>query len=90
MKNSHIKLIAFATISVLFLSACGGGGGNSNAGTTTPPPAVVKVPQCGSAAAVDVAGKTIRKDVDGAEVRISHKPDGSKTACMISGTATIL
>ena len=97
MKNINIKVIALATVAGLFLSACGGGsGGSSSSGGTTPPPTVVKVPQCGTSSdlgksnAIDVTGKTIKKDANGAEVRIWHKPDGSKSACMITGTATII
>jgi len=95
MKNINIKLITFATVTGLFLSACGGGGGGSSSGGSTPPPAVVKVPQCGTAVdlgksnAIDVTGKTIKKVANGAEVRIWHKPDGTKVACMITGEATV-
>ena len=90
MKNTNIKQIAFTTVLGLFLSACGGGGDS----TTTP--TVVTVPQCGTTTdlgmsnAIDVTGKTIKKVADGAEVRIWHDPDGTKTACMITGEATVI
>jgi len=93
MKN--IKLIAFATVAGLFLSACGGGGGSSSGGGT-PPSTAVMVPSCGTAAdqglsvAKDVTGKTIKKVEVGAEVRIWHSPDGKKSACMIKGQAEII
>ncbi len=89
MKNTNIKQIAFTAVMGLFLSACGGGGG-------TPPPADLKVPECGTAAdkgkavAKDVTGKTIKKVGDGAEVRIWHSPDSTKSACMITGEALIV
>ena len=92
MKNTNIKQIAFTTVMGLFLSACGGGGDS----TTTPPPTVVTVPQCGTATdlgmsnTIDVTGKTIKKVADGAEVRIWHDPDGTKSACMITGEATVM
>ena len=92
MKN--IKLIAFATVAGLFLSACGGGGSSSGGGT--PPSTAEMVPSCGTAAdlgksvAEDVAGKTIKKVEAGAEVRIWHSPDGKKSACMIKGKAEII
>ncbi|WP_415407784.1 hypothetical protein ACLHDG_04430 [Sulfurovum sp. CS9] len=64
-------------------------------GDTTPPPTIVQVPQCGTAAdleksnTIDVTGKTIKKVVNGAKVRIWHDPDGTKSACMITGEATV-
>jgi len=64
-------------------------------GDTTLPPTVVKVPQCGTAAdlgnsnAIDVTGKTIKKVLNGAEVRIWHAHDGTKLACMLTGEATV-
>ncbi len=94
MKSIMIKQTIFAITAGLLLSACGGGGGSSSGGTT-PPPTVVKVPQCGTAAdlgksnAIDATGKTIKKVGSGAEVRIWHAPEGIKSACMISGEATI-
>ena len=94
MKSIMIKQTIFAITAGLLLSACGGGGGSSSGGTT-PPPAVVKVPQCGTASdlgksnAIDVTGKTITKVANGAEVRIWHTPDGTKSACMITGEAAI-
>ena len=90
MKTINIKLITFAVAAGLFLSACGGG--SSSGGTTTPDtPDISTVPQCGSTTPpINVAGETIRKETQDAVVRIWHKADGSKTACMISGTATIL
>jgi len=77
------------------------GGATPPSGGTTPPsgttpPTVIQIPQCGSTAdlgkanSIDVTGKTIKKEADGTEVRIWHKPDGSKSACMITGNATIL
>ena len=92
MKSIMIKQTIFAVTAGLLLSACGGG---SSSSSTTPPPAVVKVPQCGTTAdlgesnAIDVTGKTIKKVADGAEVRIWHDPDGTKSACMITGDATV-
>ena len=89
MKNINIKQIAFTSVAVLFLSACG-----SSSSTTSFPD--VKVPECGTeadkgkAVAADVTGKTIKKVLDGAEVRIWHSPDGTKSACMISGEAIII
>ena len=71
------------------------GGTTPPPGGTTPPPTVDKVPQCGTAAdlgksdVIDVTGKTIKKVANGAEVRIWHDPDGTKSACMITGQATI-
>ncbi len=91
MKNLNIKQIAFTIATGFVLSACGG----SSSGDSTPPPTVVKVPQCGTATdmgksnAIDVTGKTIEKIVSGAKVRIWHAPDGTKSACMISGEATV-
>jgi hypothetical protein len=87
MKN--IKLIAFATISGLFLSACGGGGSSSTGGSTPPPSTAVMVPSCGTSVA-DVTGKTIKKVENGAVVRISHTADSKRTACMIKGEAEII
>ena len=84
MKNTNIIKIAFTVIVGLFLSACGGGGGNS-----TSPVSEIKVPMCGGVPA-DVTGKTIKKVLDGAEVRILHSPDGTKLACMISCEALII
>ncbi len=91
MKHSNIKQIAFTAIMGLLLSACGGGSSNSN----PPPITEIKVPSCGTAAdmgkavAKDVTGKTIKKVGTGAEVRLWHTPDGTKSACMISGEALI-
>jgi len=96
MKSIMIKQTIFAVAAGLLLSACGGGGGSSSGGGTTPPPTVVKVPQCGTAAdlgksdAIDVTGKTIKKVANGAEVRIWHDPDGTKSACMITGEARVV
>ena len=92
MKSIMIKQTIFAVTAGLLLSACGGGG--SSSGGTPPPPAIVKVPQCGTenlgkSDAIDVTGKTIKKVVNGAEVRIWHASDGTKSACMITGQATI-
>ena len=88
MKN--IKLIAFAAVTGLFLSACGGGGSSSSAGSTPPPPSsAVMVPSCGTGIA-DVTGKTIKKVEDGAEVKIVHSPNSTRTACMIKGQAEII
>ncbi len=87
MKN--IKLIAFATIAGLFLSACGGGGGSSSGGSTPPPSAAVMVPSCGIGIA-DVTGKTIKKVENGAVAKIRHFPGGGKKACMIKGQAEII
>ena len=90
MKNSNIKQITFTAVMGLLLSACGGGSSNP------PPIAEIKVPSCGTAAdmgkaiAKDVTGKTIKKVVNGAEVRIWHTQDGTKSACMISGEALII
>ncbi len=90
-----MKQIAFISVTGLFLSACGGGGG-SDVTIVTPPVAEVNVPQCGTATdlgkalAEDVSGKTIQKVETGAEVRIWHDPDGTKSACMITGEATII
>ncbi len=75
-------------------------GGTAPPGGTTPPggtapPTIVQVPQCGTATdlgnsdAIDVTGKTIKKVLNGAEVRIWHYPDGTKSACMITGEATV-
>ncbi len=87
-----IKQTIFAVTAGLILSACGGG--SSSSGGSTPLPPVVKVPQCGTenlgkSDAIDVTGKTIKKVANGAEVRIWHDPDGTKSACMITGQATI-
>ncbi len=93
MRNLNITQIAFTIATGFVLSACGGG--SSSSGGSTPPPAVVKVPQCGTATdmgksnAIDVTGKTITKVVNGAEVRIWHTPEGTKSACMITGEATV-
>ena len=90
MKNTNIKLIAFTSVTALFLSACGGG----SKSTSSFPDA--KVPDCGTAAdkgkslAADVTAKTIEKVIEGAQVRIWHSPDGTKLACMISGEANIV
>ena len=96
MKNIIIKQTIFAVTAGLLLSACGGGGGSSSGGGSVPqPPAIVKVPSCGNSTdlgksqAIDVTGKTIKKIGNGAEIRIWHAPDGSKSACMISGEATV-
>ena len=89
MKNRNLKLIAFTTISGLFLTACGGGGSSSAGGSTPPPSTAVMVPSCGTSV-VDVTGKTIKKIENGAEVRIVHTPDAKKTACMIKGEAEII
>ncbi len=94
MKHLNIKQIAFTIATGFFLSACGGG--SSSSGGSTPLPPVVKVPQCGTTIdmgksnAIDVTGKTIEKIVSGAKVRIWHAPDGTKTACMITGEARII
>ena len=91
MKNINIKQIAFTVVMGLLLSACGGSSSSS-----TPIITEIKVPQCGTAAdmgkavAKDVAGKTIKKVGDGAEVRIWHSPDATKLACMIQGEALII
>ena len=91
MKSIMIKQTIFAVTAGLLLSACGGGGDS-----TTPLPTVAKVPQCetgadlGKSNAIDVTGKTIKKVADGAVVRIWHDPDGTKSACMITGEATII
>ncbi len=85
MKNTNIKQIAFIAVTGLFLTACGGGGGSSN----PPPVSELKVPQCGTTPA-DVTGKTIKKVGTGAEVRIWHSSNGTKTACMLSGEALII
>ncbi len=93
MKNSNIKQIAFAAVMGLLLSACGGG---SSSSSSNPPIAEIKVPSCGTAAdmgkavAKDVTGKTIKKVVNDAKVRLWHIPDGTKSACMISGEALII
>ena len=86
MKN--IKLIAMTTAAGFILSACGGGGGSSTGGGT-PPPTTVMVPSCGAGTA-DVTGKTIKKVENGAEVKIVHSPNSTRTACMISGQAEII
>ncbi len=94
MKSIMIKQTIFAVTAGLILSACGGG--SSSSGGSTPLPPVVKVPQCGTTIdmgksnAIDVTGKTIEKIVSGAKVRIWHAPDGTKTACMITGEARII
>ena len=94
MKN--IKLIAFAAVTGLFLSACGGGGSSSggstpppSGGSTPPPSAAVMVPSCGTGI-TDVTGKTIKKVENGAEVKIRHFPGGGKKACMNKGQAEII
>ena len=84
MKNTHIKQIAFTAVMGLFLNACGG-----SSSETSFPPTEVKVPDCKETPA-DVTGKTIKKVLDGAEVRILHSPNGTKLACMISGEALII
>ena len=98
MKSIIIKQTIFAVTAGLLLSACGGGGGSSSGGgggTTPQPPEVVKVPPCGNTSdlgrsgALDVTGKTIKKTAIGSEVRIWHEPDGTKSACMISGEAVV-
>ena len=91
MKNTNIKQIAFTAVMGLFLSACGSSS-SSYTDDTTPPVTEIKVPQCGTtvADAADVTGKTIVKGLDGAEVRIWHDPDGTRSACMITGEATII
>lgn len=86
MKN--IKLIAFATVAGLFLTACGGGGGSSSSGST-PPATAVMVPSCVTGIA-NVTGKTIKKVENGAEVKIVHSSNSVKTACMIKGQAEII
>ena len=94
MKSIMMKQAIFAVTAGLLLSACGGG--SSSDGGTTPPPTVVNVPQCGTAVdlgksnAIDATGKTIKKVASGAEVRIWHAPDGTKSACMITGNATVI
>jgi hypothetical protein len=86
MKSTNIKLLAFATVIGLILSACG----SNNKSSTT------MIPECGTAAdlgksiARDVTGKTIKKVDIGAEVRIWHSPDTKKSACMIKGQAEII
>ena len=92
MKN--IKLIAFATVAGLFLTACGGGGGSSSSGSippagSTPPATAVMVPSCGTGIA-NVTGKTIKKVQNGAIVKIIHSQNSTKTACMITGQAEII
>ncbi|WP_415407794.1 hypothetical protein ACLHDG_04480 [Sulfurovum sp. CS9] len=93
MKSIMMKQTIFAITAGLLLSACGGGGGDDS---TTPLPTVVKVPQCGTTTdlgmsnAIDVTEKTIKKVANGAEVRIWHTPDGTKSACMITGEATVI
>ena len=87
MKSTNIKLLAFATVMGLILSACGS---SNNTSSTT------MVPECGTAAdlgksvARDVTGKTIKKVGIGAKVRIWHSPDTRKSACMIIGQAKII
>ncbi len=71
------------------------GGTTPPSGGTTPPPTIIQVPQCGTATdlgksnTIDVTGKTIKKVANGAKVRIWHDTDGRKSACMITGEATI-
>ena len=95
MKNTKIKQLVFTTVTGLFLSACGGGSSSTDTGITPPVPEI-KVPPCGTAAdkgkslAEDVSGKTIQKVETEAKVRIWHDPDGTKSACMITGEATII
>ena len=89
MKNTNIKQIAFTAVMGLFLSACGSSSSSYTDDTTPPPVTEIKVPQCGTTVA-DVTGKTIEKGLDGAEVRIWHDPDGTRSACMITGEATII
>ena len=70
------------------------GGTTPPSGGTTPP-TVIQVPQCGTATdlgksnTIDVTGKTIKKVANGAKVRIWHDTDGRKSACMLTGEATI-
>ena len=85
MKN--IKLIAFITVTGLFLSACGGGGSSSGGNTTH---STVMIPSCTSGKAEIVTGKTIKKIEDGAEVKIVHSPNSTRTACMVKGQAEII
>lgn len=89
MKNSNIKQIVFTATTALLLSAC-----SSDSSSSTPADAMISqsyamVSQC-SDTMTQVNGKTIVKTEEGAEVKIVHATDGTKQACMISGSAKIV
>ncbi len=82
MKN--IKLIAFATVAGLFLTACGGGGSSSGGSSAE------MVLSCGTGVS-DVTGRTIKKYGSmSAEVKIVHSSDSNRSACMLTGNAEII
>lgn len=95
MKNIT-TIILTLTIGIFFLGGCSGKSSSTADNNETNGTTSVAMPSCGTgddmgkSVAVSVNRKTIEKTEDDAEVRIWHYPDGKKSACMITGEATLV
>lgn len=78
----HIKTITIATVSALFLSACGGSGKKVVSGTD--------IKKC-STNTFTVLKKNdkVTALTDDTEIRVTHSEDGAKVACVMRGKAKI-
>jgi len=90
MKKQLTKGLGLLCVT-LVLSACGGGGGSS-----TPAPEGKDIVVCSgtdqgfSKATVLAAGKEVKGLANDPSIRLWHLSDGSKKACVLSGSVEVL
>ncbi len=102
MKTYLLKLTYLTTLTLL-LTACGGGSSTPDDSNTSTPPAVVQNPPKGegiavcsgsdqgfSEATVLTAGKKIQQIKDTPNIHLWHLSDGTRKACVASGSAEVL
>jgi len=93
---------ALALLTVAFaLSACGGGGSSTPENNTTNPPSdpsaqgkgiavCTGIDQGFSEATVLATGKEVKGLANDPSIRLWHLSDGSKRACVVSGSVEVL
>ena len=88
------KTLALLTVAFA-LSACGGGSSTPEKNTTQPPEGKDIVVCSGtdqgfSEATILVAGKEVKGLANDPSIRLWHLSDGSKKACVVSGSVEVL
>jgi hypothetical protein len=98
MKTYLLKLTYLTTLTLL-LTACGGGSSTPDDSNTSTPPAVAQgkgIAVCSGSdqgfaeATVLTAGKKIQQIKDTPNIHLWHLSDGTRKACVASGSAEVL
>ena len=87
MKTIYVTITMFATL--LLLSACSGGGGGDGGGSFNTGLEQITITNC-NAYTIAQTSDLIVKDSATTTIQIIHDSNGSKSVCVITGSAHII